>query len=267
MVSHVGGQFHLYPYYDSNDHKISFDAVVHSLEHAESKSVFIFQAVCHNPTGSDYNKAQWIKILDLVKRKKLFALFDIAYQGFGSGNIHEDAWVIREAYNEDLEFAVCQSYSKNMGLYSERVGCVHIHTLDEKRVNVITSQLVSIIRSEISFSPAFGARVSTIVQSDDNLKEIWRQDVLAATNRLRDIREQILKRFEEMKTPGKWKHIVQQKGLFWYSGMSALQVRKLIEEYHIYGPLTGRVNIAGLNKGNIEYYCNAVDDIVRRYPA
>lgn len=266
MIEHVGGNFHTYQYYDPKTNAADFESTMEALNNAAADSVFIFQAVCHNPTGCDYTKEQWIQIFKLVKEKKIFPLFDIAYQGFASGNVAEDAWAVREAYRQNMEFIACQSYSKNMGLYSERTGCTHVVIHDREAIGNVASQLVAIIRHEISFAPAFGARVATIVQQDEELKEIWAEDVLAVTNRLKGVRQQILDKFTKLQTPGSWEHVVKQNGLFWYTGLTELQVEKLLEEYHIYGTPNGRVNVAGLNDSNIDLYCNAVDAIVRKYP-
>lgn len=48
-------------------------------------------------------------------------------QGFASGNFDDDAWAIRHfASRPSMEMAVAQSFSKNFGLYGERVGALHI---------------------------------------------------------------------------------------------------------------------------------------------
>lgn len=266
MIEHVGGKYHEYKYYDPKTNAVDFDAAVEALEAAPDKSVFVLQAVCHNPTGCDYSREQWSKILDILQRKDIFPLFDIAYQGFASGSVDEDAWSIREAYKRGLEFVACQSYSKNMGLYSERAGCIHVSVKDKEALSTVASSLVSTVRSEFSFAPAFGARVASIVQLDEDIKKTWGEDVLAVTQRLKGVRKLVLDKFTKLQTPGNWEPIVKQNGLFWYSGLTPLQVEKLREEYHIYGTSNGRVNVAGLNTSNIDAYCSAVDAIVRKYP-
>ncbi|KAF5209810.1 putative aspartate aminotransferase [Clavispora lusitaniae] len=264
MIEHVGGNYHTFRYYHPETHGVDFDATLQALQSAPDKSVFVLQAVCHNPTGCDYTRDQWAQILKIFGERDLFLVFDCAYQGFASGSVAEDAWAIRQAYDAGLEFMVCQSFSKNLGLYSERAGCTHVRVRDaHARANVFAT-LVSIIRHELSFAPAFGARVATIVQ--DQLQEQWAEDVLSVTRRLKTVREKVLKRFVEMGTPGKWEPIIKQNGLFWYSGLTKLQVQKLMDEHHVYGTLDGRVNVAGLNDSNIEAFCQAVDATVRKYP-
>ena len=43
-------------------------------------------------------------------------------QGFATGDLDEDAWVVRYFERRGFEFFVSQSFGKNMGLYGERIG-------------------------------------------------------------------------------------------------------------------------------------------------
>lgn len=266
MIEHVGSNYIEYPYYNYSTRSVDIDSVCKALNGAPAKSVFVMQAVCHNPTGCDLSREEWVKIFDIIQSKDIFLVFDIAYQGLSSGDINKDAWAIREAYSRKMEFIACQSYSKNLGLYSERAGCTHVCTWDLENLNVVSSKLVAVSRNEVSFAPAFGARVATLVQTVPNLQDLWVEDVLRIGTRLKDVREKALAWFVDLKTPGDWSHILHLSGLFWFSGLTKLQTEKLIEEYHIYALSNGRVNVAGLNDSNIEYFCRSVDDIVRKYP-
>lgn len=53
------------------------------------------------------------------QRRKLFAFFDSAYQGFASGNLEKDAWAVRYFVSMGVEMFCAQSFSKNFGLYSK----------------------------------------------------------------------------------------------------------------------------------------------------
>lgn len=266
MIEHVGGNHVPYNYYNAKDHSVDFESVVKALETAPLGSVFILQAICHNPTGCDLSPEQWSIIFDLLEKNKHFALFDIAYQGFASGDIDTDAYAIREAYRRGLEFIVAQSYSKNMGLYSERVGCTHVCTQDKSAVVAIKSQLVSIVRHEFSFPPAFGSRIATILQDDDEIRQVWFEDVKNVCKRLHRVRQQVATKLKELGTPGSWDHVQHSSGLFWLSGLSELQMSKLMDEHNVYGTLNGRISVAGLNDGNVDKFCRAVDQVVRKYP-
>lgn len=267
MIEHVGCNYIEYPYYNYETRSVDIEAVKKALNEAPSKSVFVLQAVCHNPTGCDLSHDQWSVIFDIIQQRGLFLVFDIAYQGLSSGDVNKDAWAIREAYSRKMEFIACQSYSKNLGLYSERAGCTHVCTWDLANQNTVTSKLVAISRNEVSFAPAFGARIAALVQTDPRLQQMWAEDVLRVGSRLQDVRKQALDWFVKLQTPGDWSHILELAGLFWFSGISQLQSEKLIEEYHIYALSNGRVNVAGLNNSNVEYFCRSVDAIVRKFPS
>lgn len=49
------------------------------------QSIILLHACAHNPTGVDPRPEQWQELSQLIKKKKLFPFFDMAYQGFASG--------------------------------------------------------------------------------------------------------------------------------------------------------------------------------------
>lgn len=263
MIEQAGGKYLEYPYYNYEKRSVDIESVKIALQNAPSKSVFVLQAVCHNPTGCDLSQDQWVEVFDLIETKNHFLVFDIAYQGLSSGDIHKDAWAIREAYDRKMDFIACQSYSKNLGLYSERAGCTHVCSWDLAAKDNILSKLIAISRNEVSFAPAFGARIAALVQTDPKLQNIWAEDVSNVGKRLQDVRKKALHWFNQLKTPGDWSHILDLSGLFWFSGLTELQTQKLIEKYHIYALSNGRVNVAGLNDSNLEYFCRSVDSVAR----
>lgn len=53
-----------------------------------------------------------------------FPFFDMAYQGFASGNLDRDAQAIRIFLEDGHLIGCAQSFAKNMGLYGQRVGCL-----------------------------------------------------------------------------------------------------------------------------------------------
>ncbi|KAK6203481.1 aspartate aminotransferase/Glutamic oxaloacetic transaminase AAT2/GOT1 [Scheffersomyces amazonensis] len=263
MIEHIGGTVTTYNHYDETTRAVDFDSVTENLESAPSNSVFLFQACCHNPTGADFTKDQWIKIAEIVKTRGLFILFDNAYQGFSSGNTEDDAWAIRYFYRQHLEFIVCESFAKNLGLYGERVGALHVVVQDKDYVDNAQSTLTALFRHECSFAPAFGARLGSIIFQSPELWKVWENDVAEITERLHHTRKQIYDRLVQLNTPGKWDHVIHQNGLFWFSGLTPAQNERLITKHHVYSTNIGRVNVAGINKSNVDYFCQAIDEVVR----
>jgi aspartate aminotransferase len=47
-------------------------------------------------------------------------------QGFASGSLEEDAFAPRFFVEQGLEIFCAQSYSKNLGLYAERIGSINV---------------------------------------------------------------------------------------------------------------------------------------------
>lgn len=264
LLKQAGGTVHTYDYYDSHNKIVNFPNLLEKLNSAPENSVFILQLCCHNPTASDLSLDQWIETGRIMKRRGLLAFFDAAYQGFSSGSIEKDGEPIRKFIEMGVEVLVAQSFSKNLGLYGERVGCLHVVSHDPSITPLITDQLRYIFRAESSSSPAFGARLASIISNDSVLSKQWDDDVLEIAERLKTIRAQVFDLLtNKFKTPGNWDSVKIQNGLFWYGGLSTEQCIKLIDEYHIYLPKNGRVNIAGLNDHNIEPFSQALDRVVR----
>ena len=90
---------------------------------APEGDVVVLHGCCHNPTGVDLRLAQWEALAELLVARRLLPLVDFAYQGFANG-LREDAIGLEVLSARLPELLVASSYSKNFGLYSERVGAL-----------------------------------------------------------------------------------------------------------------------------------------------
>ena len=97
-----------YPYYNPKTIGLDFDGFVAALSAAPDRSVFLLHGCAHNPTGVDPTRKQWGSIADVMLKKKHFAFFDCAYQGFASGDLDNDAWAVREFLKRGVSMLVCQ---------------------------------------------------------------------------------------------------------------------------------------------------------------
>lgn len=262
LITHAGGKLVTYEYYDAATKQIKFDNVLATLNSAPEKSVFVFQLCCHNPTATDLSTDQWLQIADLMKERKLIAFFDSAYQGMASGSVEDDGAPVRMFAEKGLEIVVAQLFSKNLGLYGERIGCLHVVTLDSKATPLVADQLRYIYRAECSSSPAFGARIVSTVTTDPELCKQWKSNLSEMAQRLIKTRQYIFDKLNELGTPGDWSHVKSQRGLFWYSGLTKDQSKRLMDQFHVYLPLNGRVNIAGLNDINTDRFCELLHKVV-----
>ncbi|MEQ2182251.1 Aspartate aminotransferase, mitochondrial, partial [Goodea atripinnis] len=53
------------------------------------------------------------------QKRNLLVFFDMAYQGFASGDIDRDAWAVRHFIEAGHNIVLSQSFAKNMGLYGQ----------------------------------------------------------------------------------------------------------------------------------------------------
>lgn len=161
-----------YKYYDQESARVDFISVLEAVENAPENSIFILQACCQNPTGADLTPEEWEQLAATMKRRGLFPFFDIAYQGLGV-SLDDDAYAIRLFFEIGFEMVVCQSFSKNFGLYGERCGVLHVVSKDSTTAANIQDQLRCLIRWEFSSSPAFGSRLVNIILSDAEMTDQW----------------------------------------------------------------------------------------------
>lgn len=256
-----------YPYFSKDTKGLDFEGMTSAIESAENRSIIILHACAHNPTGVDPTEEQWKAIAALMKKKNHFPFFDCAYQGFASGNLAQDAWAVRYFIDQGFELCIAQSFAKNFGLYGERAGCFHFVTCPSpdaaSTTKRIASQLAILQRSEISNPPAYGARIASIVLNDPKLFAEWEENLKTMSGRIIEMRRVLRAKLEELGTPGSWKHITEQIGMFSFTGLSETQVAKLREVAHVYMTKNGRISMAGLNTGNVEYFAKAVNKVVR----
>ncbi|KAL4878738.1 pyridoxal phosphate-dependent transferase [Aspergillus karnatakaensis] len=266
-----------YPYYSSETRDIDMERLLAALETTEENDVIVLQACAHNPTGVDLSRDQWRDIGEVVFRKGLFVVFDSAYQGFATGDVEGDVWGVRyfaervlAQHNPDTTagsrkttgLIVAQSFSKNFGLYGERVGALHLVVPPSFSTGGAKSALAAIARAEYSNPPRFGASIVETVLGDSELRVQWEKDLETMSSRFRKMRGELRGRLEG-ETGMDWGFVERQIGMFSYTGLSGEQAKRLREEFHVYLLPSGRMSVCGLNEGNVEYVANAVGMVLR----
>jgi aspartate aminotransferase len=260
-----------YTYYSPSTNSVDIAGMLAALDRAEPKDIVILQACAHNPTGVDLSKDQWVQVADLVCRKKLFVVFDIAYQGFASGNVHGDAWAVHHfaatirdssGTQAGLGMFVAQSFSKNFGLYGERVGALHLVVPAHLSAQGASGELMAIARAEYSNPPRFGASIVETVLGNPALRSQWEADLDTMSSRMRRMRRELRKRLEK-ETGQDWSHLEMQIGMFSYTGLSKNQVSRLRKEFHVYLLPSGRLSVCGLHDENVEYVAHAVGQVMK----
>ncbi|RMZ86655.1 hypothetical protein DV736_g6118, partial [Chaetothyriales sp. CBS 134916] len=256
-----------YPYFSAKTKGLDFDGLIATLDAAPTGSIVLLHACAHNPTGVDPTQEQWVKIAEVLKQRKLFPFFDCAYQGFASGNLAQDNFAIRYFVEQGFELVIAQSFAKNFGLYGERAGAFHYVASSSASaadtVKRVASQLAILQRSEISNPPIYGAKIASIVLNDPQLFKDWERDLHTMSGRILDMRKSLKAELDRLGTPGNWDHIVNQIGMFSFTGLNEAQVLAIRSKWHVYMTKNGRISMAGLNTRNVKYFAEAVDDVVR----
>uniref|UniRef100_A0A8C4DXH3 Aspartate aminotransferase n=2 Tax=Dicentrarchus labrax TaxID=13489 RepID=A0A8C4DXH3_DICLA len=235
-----------YHYWDAANRGLDLAGLLDDLEKAPEHSIFVLHACAHNPTGTDPTQEQWKQIAEIMKRRNLFVFFDSAYQGFG------------------FELFVAQSFSKNFGLYNERVGNLTVVAQDGENLARILSQMEKIVRTTWSNPPSQGARIVSKTLNCPELFAEWKGNVKTMADRVLLMRDQLKTKLQGLGTPGTWDHITQQIGMFSFTGLNPKQVEYMIKEKHVYLMASGRINMCGLTTKNIDYVAQSIHETVTK---
>ncbi len=257
----AGFKVNTYPYYDAQTHGVRFDAMVQTLQGLPRGAIVVLHACCHNPTGVDLSVAQWSKIVEVVKAADLVAFLDMAYQGFGDG-LEADRTAVQKFLDSGLSFTVSTSFSKSFSLYGERVGGLSIVTASKDEADRVLSQLKRVIRTNYSNPPTHGAQIVATVLASPELRTMWEEELAEMRDRIKRMRTLFV---EELKANGvkrDFSFVMQQRGMFSYSGLDPTTVERLRKEYAIYAINTGRICVAALNTKNIGYVTRAIAKVL-----
>ncbi|HUW59850.1 MAG TPA: amino acid aminotransferase [Candidatus Bathyarchaeia archaeon] len=246
-----------YPYYDAATKGLAFSEMISALEKVPAGDVVLFHACCHNPTGIDPTPDQWRQLADLTRRAGFLAFFDFAYQGLGDG-LEQDAAGLRQFCTAGCEMLVASSFSKNFGLYNERVGALTLVAADADAAQRAFSQLKVCVRTSYSNPPSHGGSVVTTILYDAELRPIWEGEVREMCDRINGMRSLFVETLRGLGVKQDFSFIARQKGMFSYSGLTADQVDALRDRNGIYIVRSGRINVAALTPDNIEGVCKAI---------
>eukprot|EP00850_Spirogloea_muscicola_P004358 SM000018S03723 [mRNA] locus=s18:1045783:1048302:+ [translate_table: standard] len=254
-------------YYDPATRGLDFKGLMEDVNAAPSGSFFLLHACAHNPTGVDPTAEQWKEMSALFKKKELYAFFDMAYQGFATGDLVRDAQAIRIFVDDGHQVACSQSYAKNMGLYGQRIGCLSVVCDDEKQAVAVKSQLQQIARPMYSNPPVHGAMLVSKILADSDLKELWHKEVKDMADRIISMRHALREHLEKEGSNLPWQHITDQIGMFCFSSLSPEQVDRLTSQFHIYLTRNGRISMAGVTSGNVAYLAHAMHEVTKEQAA
>eukprot|EP00887_Chlorella_sp_A99_P005444 scaffold1.g5444.t1 len=218
--------------------------------------------------------------------------------GFASGSLEDDAFAPRLFESMGLEFAVAQasagghaccsdeprsaqrapsrplpapaakqitnfgsaSYSKNLGLYAERIGAISFVLDDPGAADRALSQLKRLARPMWSNPPVHGARIVAEVVGSEATFEEWKREMAEMAGRIKGVRQDLYDHLTRINPDKDWSFVLRQLGMFSFTGLSPAQVENMTSKWHIYMTRDGRISLAGLNKARAEYLARAIDD-------
>ena len=262
MFQNIGFKTTVCRSYDLSTNKLPIKEFLDILSNAEENTVVLLQNCGQNPTGTDPTKEEWKDIAEVMKKKKLFPLFDSAYQGFVSGDLKEDNYAIDLFTDMGFEMFIACSFSKNMGLYGERAGPLHLIVNDKTVIPNVKSQLAKIALNDYLVPIGHGSRIIKTVLSDKKLCEEWKVDLMKAVNRLKDMRTLLYNNLIKVNCPGDWEHLKNQKGMFSYTGLTEKHCEMLIEKHKIFLVKSGRISLSGIIPSNVEKIALAIKDVI-----
>ena len=251
-----------YAYYDPKTRGLDFPGMKKALEALPAGAIVVLHACCHNPTGVDLSEANWREVLAVVQRRALIPFLDLAYQGFADG-LDNDAFAARLFARAMSPVFLSSSFSKSFSLYGERVGAFSLVTASDEESARVLSQLKRIVRTNYSNPPTHGSQLAATVLASPELRAQWDQELAAMRDRIKRMRLDLVAKIKERAPKAEFGHVIAQRGMFSYSGLTKDQVLRLRKDYSIYAIETGRICVAALNSKNIDYVAEAIAQVIR----
>jgi len=261
VFTNAGLNIQTYPYFDASINTLNFEKMLDGLKQIPAGDVVVLHGCCHNPAGADPTLEQWKQIGQLLAERGITPLVDFAYQGFGDG-IEVDAQGVRALMDHLDELFICSSFSKNFGLYNERTGALSVLCKSAEHAEAVASQVKVCIRRNYSNPPAHGGNIVTTILGDDALRKQWDDEVAAMRRRINGMRKLFVDTMKQKKPDHDFSFIIDQRGMFSFSGLSKEQVQTLRDKYSIYIVGSGRINVAGMTESNMDALCDAVADVL-----
>ena len=259
ILKYLGIPVEPYRYFDAKTRAVDFSSMMTDLENAKEGDLILLHGCCHNPTGANLKAPEWDAVIEPLLKSGATPMIDIAYQGFGDG-LEEDASGVRKLVNSVPETIIAASCSKNFGIYRERTGLLIVVSHDKDARDLNQSTLAFLNRQNFSFPPDHGARLVTMVLSDEELKISWMEELEAVRTSMLSLRTQLATELEKLSGSNRFGFLADHRGMFSRLGASPEQVNELRENHAVYMVGDSRLNIAGLNSKTVPVLAQAIID-------
>ena len=266
ILNHLGIQFNNYNYFDYDTCEVNFSRMMSDLQKISSGDVLLLHGCCHNPTGANLSLENWTELTKFCEKKNILPLIDLAYQGFGDG-INDDVKGVQYMASNLPEVCIGISCSKNFGLYRERVGAALMVVSDKKIHKLVEENLKSFNRVTFSFPPDYGASLVEIILGGNNsqnkeLIHLWEKELNSMRNGMLELRKLLSDSLRRSTNSTRFDFIERHRGMFSLMGLTVDQVARLRTEFGIYMVGDSRINIAGLNKDQIDYFSSSIASVI-----
>lgn len=263
LMSAAGLKIETIPFYDASASAIEFDGFMGGVKKLGANDVLLLHNGCHNPTGADLSTEQIDAVLDAAEQQGFLPLIDTAYHGFAR-DLESDAYLIREAARRLPEVLITYSCSKNFGLYRERTGAAIFVGADKDRAMAMKTNALNVARENYSMPPAHGGAIVAEILGDPTLTKMWKDELADMCATVRRNRRLVVETAEKMGVGNRLSFIAEQNGMFSLLPLTPDEVKALREKHGVYAVALkegGRINLCGVNAGNVEHLVEAFRDV------
>ena len=247
----------VYRYYDAATHGMDHAGFMEDLAKVESQDVVVLHGCCHNPSGVDPDLATWQQIANFADQAGWLPLVDFAYQGFGAG-LEQDRQGLLALVAKEIPLLVAASFSKNFGLYNERIGALTLIDRDGDSADAAFSHVKISIRSNYSNPPSHGGSIVATVLESAELSAQWQAELTQMRSRIAEMRTGLTQGLASRGVAQDFSFIADQNGMFSFAGISPEQVDRLKDEFGVYAVRSGRINVAAITPSNLNPLCDAI---------
>lgn len=80
-------------------------------------------------------------------------------------------------------------------------------------------------------------------------------------DRIITMREKLVAGLAKEGSSRNWQHIIDQIGMFCFTGLKPDQVERLTKDFSIYLTKDGRISVAGVSSSNVDYLAKAMHEV------
>jgi aspartate/tyrosine/aromatic aminotransferase len=257
IAKSLGFNIHTYPYFSTKSKSFDEKAFLEAINSMPQGSCLLLQASAHNPTGFDLPLDVIKEVSQIVKKRSLVLFLDSAYQGLADG-CQEDAQALRYLVAQGHELFISHSFSKSLGLYSERTGALFVTT--NARCEHVQSQLNSLVRVNYSNPPRHGSEIVKRIFSDDELFREWQEELEEKREHLFWVKRRLVKECYERFNLD-MSYLLQAKGMWGMLPLDKKGVETLKKEGGVYLISNGRVNLSALHEPTLKIFFEGLEKV------